>query len=576
MLFDKQVMSAVSRIRQRSEKQSNIKKLINTFVDIGIFPQIDNENNQIIYGRRGTGKTHILRILSAKLQEDKSNIVSYVDCRNLGSTAQFSDPQFDIKHRCLSLFKDILNIIHDDLLEYVVEQDENISSQSLEILDEMSSIMIEPYSSYQLDSITQRSLGKSRKSAGIGLTVSFPLKSDFKINDTSSDSAENESTKSFKVLQEDKVIFPSLNTSMKKLLVLMDSKFYLIIDEWSSIPIEIQPYLAEFLKRSFFANNRIIIKIATLEYRSNFSKLNSKTERFGFELGSDIATGLDIDDYYVFDRNPKLVSEIFANMLFKHLKSELPENYLENTYEIRTIPKFNNSIFAAKFAFLELVRASEGVARDLINIFTNSYFNSQRKGKKRITRDIIIESSHIWFEQDKAKNLDNKLREYLEKIVTEIVGIRKIRYFMLPRELEKNIIIQQLFDARVLHLVERGSVYKSVPTKAFNTYTLDYGTYAKLFTLDKKNSKSYRDINKEEIIILPGHLIHESIDKKISYSFNKYEKESAKKKTDYTDSEIKIAILNAISEYGEIKANDLLYLVFKNQMMIKLEDFGSY
>ena len=66
-------MQAVSRVMQRAERQSDIQKIITTFVDIGVLPQLSNRNNQIIYGRRGTGKTHVLRVLGSDLGKDEKS-----------------------------------------------------------------------------------------------------------------------------------------------------------------------------------------------------------------------------------------------------------------------------------------------------------------------------------------------------------------------------------------------------------------------------------------------------------------------------------------------------------------------
>lgn len=86
MLNNSLLKKAVSKIYQRSERQQDVQKLVGTFVDVGILPQIDNLNNQIIYGRRGTGKTHVLRVLASRLAENKGNAVVYIDARTLGST----------------------------------------------------------------------------------------------------------------------------------------------------------------------------------------------------------------------------------------------------------------------------------------------------------------------------------------------------------------------------------------------------------------------------------------------------------------------------------------------------------
>jgi hypothetical protein len=44
-----------------------------------------------------------------------------------------------------------------------------------------------------------------------------------------------------------------------------------LIDEWSSLPLAIQPYLAEFLKRGLLPLTIVTLKIGALEYRCRFS-----------------------------------------------------------------------------------------------------------------------------------------------------------------------------------------------------------------------------------------------------------------------------------------------------------------
>lgn len=48
MLKDINLKKAVSSILQRSEKQQDTEKLVGTFVDMGILPQIKNLNNRPI------------------------------------------------------------------------------------------------------------------------------------------------------------------------------------------------------------------------------------------------------------------------------------------------------------------------------------------------------------------------------------------------------------------------------------------------------------------------------------------------------------------------------------------------
>src|SRR5579862_4366658 len=79
MIKDPQLIKAVSGILQRSEKQQNQEKVLRTFVNAGILPQLSNANNQVLYGRRGTGKTRVLKVLKTELEKVPTHHVLYVD-----------------------------------------------------------------------------------------------------------------------------------------------------------------------------------------------------------------------------------------------------------------------------------------------------------------------------------------------------------------------------------------------------------------------------------------------------------------------------------------------------------------
>jgi hypothetical protein len=97
-----------------------------------------------------------------------------------------------------------------------------------------------------------------------------------------------------------------------------------------------------------------------------------------------------------------------------------------------------------------------------------------------------LEGARAWFEQDKAQHLDDQLHGALRRIVDEVIGNKRARSFLLPRELERNPVVQRLFDARVLHHMQRGYAHKDNPGVRYNIYTLDYGTYVDLLGTSKQ------------------------------------------------------------------------------------------
>ncbi|GAK93288.1 hypothetical protein JCM19298_2007 [Nonlabens ulvanivorans] len=483
MIKDLKIIQAISSISQRAERQRDIDKIINSYVDVGILPQLMNNNNQILFGRRGTGKTHILKYFQNVHKDDNHRTICFIDCRILGSSPQFSDASLSLSHRCSSLFIDILNEICNSLLNHIAYKPNSESDLALNSLDDFSNssigeiqkgkkIVEKSSSEHNEDRINKFSLNTQELSYGI--------------ERTKGKSSRNEKTSAFDKGEYEKIMFPDLNHHLNKVLKYASTELILIIDEWSALPLDIQPYLAEFFKKSFIASPKITLKIGALEYRSNFTIPREKHNYIGFELGSDISSNLDIDEYYVYDRNPFEITKVFTEILYKHISSELSDDYLKSKYGIKTSNQFIQAVFSGKPAFNELVRASEGVIRDFINIFNIAFFDAQRKGQKNIDKKTIIESGRQWFENDKSKNLDEQLHNKIRRIIDEVIGNKKARSFMVSRELERHPIIQKLFDARVIHLVKKGYSDKDNPGIRYSIYSLDYGTYVDLINTSKQ------------------------------------------------------------------------------------------
>jgi hypothetical protein len=458
-----------------------------------------------VYGRRGTGKTHILGVLAADFANKADATVCSIDARTLGSSSQFSDLTIPMSRRCLSIFRDILAVVHDELLATIVNRPTERALAALDELDELARAVTEPVSESRVKEATFKDTTTAENAVQINATLGQKESSASGMLGTKrGETVETERKEVFS--HEDKVIFPAINRILAGICEKADTNLFLLIDEWSSLPTDLQPYLAEFIKRGFLPNPAIVVKIAALEYKSAFGiQVGPKHAVLGFEVGADIATGLDLDDYYVFDRNPEQVTMAFAEMLFKHLQSELPDDYLKDVYQIEAADQLVKALFTnSTTSFQELVRASEGVARDLINTFVQAFFATQRKGTEKIEKKTITEAAHQWFEQEKAKNLDEELSLALQRICRNVIGERKVRSFLVTRELERDDLIQRLFDARVLHLVRRGYADKDNPGVRYNIFTLDYGTYVDLLGTSRapqEISDNQSDGSPEEFLV---------------------------------------------------------------------------
>src|SRR5689334_17781967 len=111
LLKDPRMVRAVSSIVSRSQRQADPDVLREAYVETGVMPQVDNFGHQIMYGRRGTGKTHVLQVLGAQMEETDNVFSIYMDIRLLGSAHMFTDPTQPLASRCIALFKDFLSLL---------------------------------------------------------------------------------------------------------------------------------------------------------------------------------------------------------------------------------------------------------------------------------------------------------------------------------------------------------------------------------------------------------------------------------------------------------------------------------
>jgi hypothetical protein len=519
-LHDPIIQRAVSGVSVRAERQEEIGQLVATFVDPGISVQLENDNNQILYGRRGTGKTHVLKVVERRTAEAPNTLALYIDMRILGSNSVFSDEGRPMHVRATSLLKDILAAVDNALLEYVTDPSHELPGLALEKLDHLAgaitqTALADVSTSIETAATTQDTLGAN---AGVSISASPSISLGTR--------AETEITEGETVTRQGKelnpIYFQELTGALREVLEAAGIKrFVVLLDEWTAIPFDLQPYLAEFLKRTFFTAPQITVKVASLEYRSNFSEPLEQNNVLGFELGADISSVIELDDYFVYDRNAEQTVDMFAELLFRHISAEAdalgarePDRetqlelverraYLSDAHGISSADALVRRLFSSEDAFKELVRAGEGVARDFLNIFSSAFFSSVRRDRVSIDMRAVQEAARDWYEKDKAPNVDDQQEQFLRRIIESVIAERRARSFLLEKQYEKEPIILSLFDFRLLHLIQRGYADKDNPGVRYNIYTLDYGTYVDLIGTQRAPEGDFTEELDDEDTIVP-------------------------------------------------------------------------
>lgn len=477
------INSAVMRLKLRAERSSR-EHLIQTFVDLDpLLTLLQTEDHQILYGRRGTGKTHALEYLASEVVES-GDIPAYLDMRTIGSSGGvYADPEIPLAERATRLLVDTLQAIHEQVLTFVLSQPDKLDSSLLVPL-------LDAYLEATADVVVKGTVasevsGQEKESASsasnLSLDVAGGVTGKLGYTRTRADEAQT----GFKYTESGKlkhrVHFGALTASLKQLSSKLGKvRVWVILDEWSEVPLDLQPYLADLLRRCLMTVPLITVKIGAIEQRTNFRIADGAGSYIGVEVGADMTANTNLDDFMVFDNDQARASDFFEKLIYKHLASLLPEGFLTSSNPSGELKRRMFTQSANTFG--EFVRAAEGVPRDAINILINA---AQLALNDPISIPHIRNAAKKWFQQGKEQPLkDTRASLLLRWVIDEVIAHRQAKAFLLRSD-QKHPLIEHLFDARVLHIVKKGVSSNETPGVRYDVYSIDYGCYVDLMNTVK-------------------------------------------------------------------------------------------
>lgn len=471
------------RLARRSERVDR-GRLVETFVDVGpLFTLLSSDDHQIIFGRRGTGKTHALNFLS-DTRAKEGDIVVYVDLQNMGSSGGlYADQGLPVAERATRLLVDTLLAVHEALYEYFVTHDEDLDLSRTgplldNFIDAVSEVRVVGNVEVEVSS-TEVSTHDDGSTASLGIGTSG-ANVDIGVNTSSNRQGERNRVVTRSGVERRVVHFGSVRRIWERMTeIISPKKVWLLLDEWSSIPIDLQPYLADFIRRSVFPVRNLVTKIAAIEQRSQFTAMpESQGGYIGIEIGADAAADINLDDFMVFDNDAIRARTFYRSLLSKHVMATDIVQQAENLPT--TGAAFLQRAFTQTNTFDELVRAAEGVPRDAINIVIQA---AQYANTDPISMENVRRAAHAWYQRDKeaAIRTNEHAAELLHWIINQVIGERRARAFLLRND-TRDPLLEGLFDARVLHILKRNISTQDKPGVRYNVYKLDYGCYVDLMS----------------------------------------------------------------------------------------------
>jgi hypothetical protein len=478
--------AAFLKLSRRAEASAR-ETLIHTFVDVGpLFMLINSRDHQILFGRRGTGKTHALSYLADSRERD-GDVVVMIDLRNMGSNGGlYGDASRPLQERATGLLMDVLSEIHEALYQYFVTHDDGIdlseAGPALDALAEAATqVRVVGNVERETNSANTRKLSdQERASIAIGAEGATVGLSSAQGQSESIAASQSERHRGIERLY---VNFGSAGAAFRRLADLLKGHhLWILLDEWSSVPVVLQPYLADLLRRSMFPLTGITVKIAAIEQRSAFQVRSDRGDYVGIEVGADASADISLDDFMVFDNDEERAKEFFRNLITRHAVAVASGTDLEEQIP-RDGAELVRQAFTEKRAFEEFVRASEGVPRDAINILALA---AQRALGEAISVQHIRVAAKNWYQRDKdsAVSANETAKRLMHWIIDTVIGERRARAFLLRSNVADELI-EALYDARVLHVLKRGVSTHDQPGVRFDVYKMDYGCYVDLIATAK-------------------------------------------------------------------------------------------
>jgi hypothetical protein len=474
------VNRALMRAYKRSENADDAT-LSNTFVSIPpLESMLRSPQHHVIYGRRGTGKTHILKYLTNSERSDDRAAI-YIDVRTIGSSmGVYGDTQLPLAARATALLVDVVEAIHTHIFELTLTDDVFVDRLH-EIgpkLDALAAAATKVEVAGEVESestLSSSTVAERGGDASIEISKAPKVKAGLQGKDSVSQSAQTRRTQ--RGLERLHVSFGQLSTALRGLVdVLPQRTLWILIDEWSSLPLDLQPFLADLLRRSAFTVSGITVKIGAIERRSSFVERGTQGDYIGIELGADTSASIDIDDYLMFEDDRAEVQEFFASLLFNHVKQLMSEEGVDPGFP--SSQEFIRIAFAEAATFPRLCFFSEGVPRDALQMAALAASLAQ---DSPISASDVASSNRDYFRRDKEGRLSHGAVAALNEIIERCVeSDRRIIALKRPTQ-STSEAVQELYDFRLLHRrAQRTSLPERPISEKYDLFMVDLGCFEDL------------------------------------------------------------------------------------------------
>jgi hypothetical protein len=447
-----------------------------SFAETAFLEMIMVKRNQVIFGRRGTGKTHLLRRAydGYNTEYDRYRTVPiFLNGSSLRQSASstMADPEIE----ALSLYVEILGRMTEQLHQFITKRldlgvwDRLVGGEQSAKARRAKQLVTELATMIQAGEVRVMPAGEvseetkslqeasAEVAAGLGIELSDPKKLGWELTAKIKGSEKTSKTGLRTLTLKGRVILPfsEVSRALDELLgILQGSSLVLLLDEWSDVSrhLESQPYLADMLKRTLASADGMHVKLACIPMRTMLATQISEEHPIpiGYEIGNDIFADVDLDRAAYVENDVAMILPFYLTLLKKHIgrrflaASEMGPG------------DFEKFVFAEVFndveVFSELCQAAACVPREFLQLYQNASSLAELAGQTKLGMGDVRRASKSIYEDKKDKvRVDSPAIALHNGIYKSVVVPHSTYLFLVPESLVFDTRMQILWTERLIH-----------------------------------------------------------------------------------------------------------------------------
>lgn len=498
------VDAAIRTNAGKSTRAEDLGEYAAFYVDPVDTSAIESNTNQLIYGRRGSGKTLTVGALDTRIRArfPETKVISFAYTATAFRRSAEYESVKDKAHAFFHSFIEALTLDIFALADAILKKPRWLASLSLAGAtqaakrDKLGRLVLEllEAAGYGSDNPLPTSFTGARETrttrrqdsgiglgAGLSFGASSPVGASLRVGAgrASANSRNETETTAYRLTR---YFNPSrVRELLLEIIDLLELNYIVIfLDEWMSLA-ECQVEFAERLRQCLFGDHRIGVKIAADQYQGQLNNAGQGYNFRGLEVDGDIFVAVDLD--YPF-RDSLQRNILFAEALYRRLRHFQPD--MDQHFgppPLVNPERFLATVFSTDRAFDELCAGAQGLCRDFHLLFQESakqlksgLSSSNRVDFEAVRRAIIELTAHTYGRA--AKSIDSNA--LLFGVITPHIQSTGSRYFILEsRPSDTSAVVNELLSKRVIHSIESSKLHPSIRGE-YDCFEIAYGIFVDL------------------------------------------------------------------------------------------------